>query len=80
MITLILSIFGTGYGGIAFEHPLKIDKTVSALLMAGLMWILIHYGFYNGILDVVDSESHIYSYLKDGDTGFHNILYQRIKI
>ena len=38
MTTLITLIFVLGYIGIAFEHPLKINKTATALLIAVLTW------------------------------------------
>lgn len=33
-------IFGLGYLAIAFEHPLKINKTASALLTGVLVWVV----------------------------------------
>lgn len=40
MLTTLLVIFVVGYLAIALEHPLKVDKTASALLLGMLMWIL----------------------------------------
>ena len=40
MLTTILVIFIVGYLAIALEHPLKIDKTASALLLGMLMWVM----------------------------------------
>ena len=40
MLTLLLVIFIVGYLAIALEHPLKVDKTASALLLGMLMWII----------------------------------------
>ena len=39
LMTLIL-IFVLAYTAIAMEHPLKINKSATALLCAGLMWSL----------------------------------------
>lgn len=36
--TILIVIFILGYTAIAFEHPLHINKTAPALLIAGLMW------------------------------------------
>jgi Na+/H+ antiporter NhaD/arsenite permease-like protein len=44
MITLILSIFAIGYLTIILEHPLKLEKTVPALIMAILCWSVIAVG------------------------------------
>lgn len=38
MTTIIISIFVLGYIAIAFEHPLKINKSASALLAGVLCW------------------------------------------
>lgn len=40
MYTLITIIFIVGYAAIAFEHPLKINKTASALLTGVLCWVV----------------------------------------
>jgi Na+/H+ antiporter NhaD/arsenite permease-like protein len=40
MLTLIIVIFIAGYCAIALEHPLKINKAASALLIGGLCWAL----------------------------------------
>ncbi len=40
MLTALIVIFVVGYLAIALEHPLKVDKTASALLLGMLMWIL----------------------------------------
>lgn len=40
MITALIIIFVIGYLAIALEHPLKVDKTASALLLGMLMWII----------------------------------------
>lgn len=38
MELLLIIIFVLGYAAIAFEHPLKINKTAPALLIGALMW------------------------------------------
>lgn len=38
MFYLILLIFVVGYAAIALEHPLKVDKTASALIVGVLTW------------------------------------------
>lgn len=40
MITTIIILFFIGYLGIALEHPLRVDKTATALLLGMLLWIL----------------------------------------
>ena len=38
MLTILIVIFILAYAAIAFEHPLGINKTASALIGAGLLW------------------------------------------
>ena len=38
MLTAIVVIFVIAYAAIALEHPLKINKSASALIGAGLLW------------------------------------------
>jgi len=54
MLTGIVICFIIGYITIVFEHPLKLDKTVPALLMGAICWALISIGH----LDVVDHHHH----------------------
>lgn len=44
MVTLLVLIFVVGYALIALEHPLKLDKTVPALLAGALVWTAISVG------------------------------------
>jgi len=54
MIITIILIFIIGYLAIVFEHPLKLDKTVPALLMGVICWSLISLGH----LPVLNEEGH----------------------
>jgi len=49
MIAALIVVFVLGYLAIVFEHPLKLDKTVPALIMGAICWALISLGH----LDVV---------------------------
>jgi Na+/H+ antiporter NhaD/arsenite permease-like protein len=40
MMSMIAVVFVLAYASIALEHPLKINKTATALIAAGLMWTL----------------------------------------
>ncbi|MEM9887173.1 MAG: sodium:proton antiporter NhaD [Bacteroidota bacterium] len=71
MVAAIILCFFIGYAAIVFEHPLKLDKTVPALIMGALCWALLAIGFYNGILSVVDSHEHIYSLIGDHSGDHH---------
>ena len=44
MLVGVVLCFIIGYALIVFEHPLKLDKTVPALIMAALCWALISLG------------------------------------
>ena len=40
MLTALVVIFVLAYAAIAFEHPIKINKSASALVGAGLLWTI----------------------------------------
>ncbi len=44
MVAVLIAIFVLGYLAIVFEHPLKLDKTVPALIMGSLIWAFIATG------------------------------------
>jgi Na+/H+ antiporter NhaD/arsenite permease-like protein len=44
MLIAVIITFLAGYTLIVFEHPLRLDKTVPALLMAALSWAIISMG------------------------------------
>lgn len=81
MIAGVILCFILGYLTIVFEHPLKLDKTVPALIMAALCWAILAVGFFNGWLEVIDSHEHVFSLLGDhggdhavAEEGFKNTL------
>ena len=79
MSAIIILIFIFGYVGITLEHPLKMDKTVPALLMAAVMWALLAIGFQQGWLDVIDGHENVFSFLgslenEHAEEGFANLL------
>jgi Na+/H+ antiporter NhaD/arsenite permease-like protein len=61
MIAAVILTFILGYLTIVFEHPLKLDKTVPALLMGAIMWALVALGFNGGLLEIIDSHNHVFS-------------------
>ena len=40
MMSMIAVVFVLAYASIALEHPLKVNKSATALIAAGLMWTL----------------------------------------
>jgi Na+/H+ antiporter NhaD/arsenite permease-like protein len=71
MFAAIIVVFVVGYLAIVLEHPLKLDKTVPALIMGALCWALVALGFHNGLLEVIDSHEHLFS-LMNGTEGVHD--------
>ena len=61
MLSAVIACFVIGYVVIVFEHPLKLDKTVPALLMGAICWALLSLGFNAGSLDVVDTYGELFS-------------------
>lgn len=81
MTAAIILCFIIGYLTIVFEHPLKLDKTVPALLMGAICWALLAIGFYNGGLSVVDSHDTVFNMSmghEAADHGFTNTLLHHI--
>lgn len=69
MISVVILVFILGYLAITLEHPLKLDKTVPALIMSAVMWSLLAIGFYNGWFNIVDYHQEVFSILADGAKG-----------
>lgn len=77
MASIIILIFVIGYLSITLEHPLKLDKTVPALIMASLIWAVLAIGFVNGWFDIINSEEQVFNYLSGGEAameGFEGTL------
>ena len=79
MESVIILIFIIGYLSITLEHPLKLDKTVPALIMASLMWAFLAIGFNSGWFNIIDSHENVFSMIGGGDhdhakEGFTNTL------
>ncbi|GAA5221963.1 sodium:proton antiporter NhaD [Membranihabitans marinus] len=55
MVSAVIACFVIGYMLIVFEHPLRLDKTVPALLMASITWALLSLGHME---TYVHSEPH----------------------
>jgi Na+/H+ antiporter NhaD/arsenite permease-like protein len=54
MMTMIAVVFVSCYAMIALEHPIKINKSASALIAAGLMWTLYSFASPLGVHHVVE--------------------------
>lgn len=65
MLSVVIATFIIGYLAIVFEHPLKLDKTVPALIMAALCWAFVSLGH----IDVMDHHGHAMSI---GDALLHH--------
>ncbi len=61
IITLMIIVFVLGYMAIALEHPIKVDKAASALIIGGLGWTL--YAF-SGV-DAHHMNEHLSHHLVD---------------
>jgi Na+/H+ antiporter NhaD/arsenite permease-like protein len=78
MESIIILVFAIGYLSITLEHPLKLDKTVPALIMAAIMWALLAVGFTSGWFNVVDTHENVFSFIgmdhHIAEEGFNNTL------
>ena len=78
MESILILIFIFGYLIITLEHPLKLDKTVPALLMASVMWAFLAIGFNLGWFSIIDEKGVVFN-IANGDLelqkeGFINTL------
>ncbi len=69
MEIVIILIFILGYLTITAEHPLNLDKTVPALIMAAVMWGLLAVGFQEGWFSVVSGEGTVFNFLSGGEVA-----------
>src|SRR3990170_7867067 len=53
MMTMVAVVFVLAYSMIALEHPIKINKSATALIAAGLMWTLYSFASPLGVEGVV---------------------------
>ena len=77
MESIIILIFVIGYLSITLEHPLRLDKTVPALIMAALIWAVLAVGFHAGWFNVIDTHENAFNFLSGGEAaeeGFENTL------
>jgi Na+/H+ antiporter NhaD/arsenite permease-like protein len=78
MTAIIIALFIIGYLAITLEHPLKVDKTVPALLMASLIWAFLAIGFNLGWFSVIDEDGTIFNILSGNSEtqkhGFNSVL------
>ncbi len=81
MTAAIILCFIIGYLAIVFEHPLKVDKTVPALLMGALCWGLLAVGYFNGWLSIIDTHETVYNMslgFEKAEESFSNSLLHHI--
>ena len=67
----MLVVFVLGYVLIAFEHPLKIDKSASALIAGSLCWAIFALGLYE--IDISsDTFTNFLNYFQSKDLSYTN--------
>lgn len=66
---MLIAVFILGYLLITLEHPLKLDKTVTALIMAASLWGLVAIGFHAGWLDVIDVNHQAFAFAANTEAG-----------
>ncbi len=59
MFILMVIVFVLGYAAIALEHPLKVNKSASALMLGVVLWVLLMFGGESLLVDT----SHFKEYL-----------------
>lgn len=74
MLIAVIICFILGYLFIVFEHPLKLDKTVPALIMGALCWAFISLGH----LDLFDHHGHALHGEGDYYEGLKGVLLHHV--
>ncbi len=74
MLYGVIACFVIGYLVIVFEHPLKLDKTVPALIMGAMCWALISLGH----LDIYDHHGHLLHGEGDYFEGLTSVLVHHV--
>ncbi|HET8886322.1 MAG TPA: sodium:proton antiporter NhaD [Salinimicrobium sp.] len=77
MESILILVFVVGYLSITLEHPLNLDKTVPALIMAAVMWALLAIGFRYEWFSIIDGHNQIFSFAQDewiAEEGFNLTL------
>ncbi len=59
MFILMVVVFILGYTAIALEHPMKVDKAASAILLGVILWVLFFIGRVDILNMVNDAGEHI---------------------
>ena len=61
MFELMIFVFVVGYAAIALEHPIKVDKAASALLIGVLTWTI----YLIGAVDILPENQHFKEYVSN---------------
>ena len=69
MFALMIIIFIIGYSMIALEHPLRIDKAATALLVGALVWVVYIFGS-----ESILSDENIIASVKENLDNFYNTV------
>ncbi len=59
MFILMIVVFVLGYAAIALEHPLKVNKTATALLLGVVLWVLLMFGGQVVLVDSTDFKAYL---------------------
>jgi len=70
MFILMVVVFVLGYTAIALEHPLKVDKAASALILGVLMWVVYISGAWSILTQGFSQSWHHFQ----GSTSFQEMM------
>ena len=73
LVTLVI-LFVVGYMAIALEHPIKVDKTASALLLGMLMWVV--YALNAEKIVPIVSGAELQEYIESAKMGGESLAHQ----
>ncbi len=77
MVVTLVTIFIIGYFFIAMEHPFKINKTATALMLGTLLWtifIFCEYAFLGTLDPSIDAQNATYNAITSTEDGWHKFI------
>lgn len=80
MFIAIVIVFIIGYAGIALEHPLKINKSATALLLAVLLWVMFVIGGESLLVNPANFQAYLAEHADGTFMGWlsHNALLEHL--
>jgi Na+/H+ antiporter NhaD/arsenite permease-like protein len=80
MFILMIIVFVLGYTAIALEHPLRVNKSASALLLAVILWVMLMMGGESLLIDTTHFKEYLLNVVGGDYAGWlaHSALLEHL--